>query len=143
MIASQQERDRVLQKMFKSQAELIRGFVKSLEKLENGKMLPKTDAQRHFLEVCRKSCPPETDYEFAYMEYKGWLRKIRSERSSRKTRVVSSPSDPWKLSGVTQPPPDNTNSPTPKRPSGTNDWGIADYEEGSPRPGFTPLDKYQ
>jgi len=39
------------------------------EDLNHGRRKPTTEAQKHFLLVCRGQAPPETEHEFAYMHF--------------------------------------------------------------------------
>lgn len=50
-------------------ARLLEKCIQSLQKLDDGRLKPKTALQVHFVSVCRGNAPPMTKYEKAYM---GW-----------------------------------------------------------------------
>ena len=49
---------------------LLRPYIRALEKLEQGKIEPKTALQKHFLAMCRGESPARTEYEFAYLKWR-------------------------------------------------------------------------
>lgn len=96
--------------------ELIRRHRKFYEQLDRGRLTPTTDAQRHFVKVCRGSAPPVTDHERAYMAYKEQNRKLA--RAKPTTPASSGPR------------PRPAAAARPEQQSGN----IREYEEGFPNP---------
>ncbi len=52
--------------------------------LDAGKRIPATEAQRHFIAVCRGTASPQTDHERAYLRFKASLTEIICLANSRK-----------------------------------------------------------
>ena len=52
------------------QVALIGRYFKFYRQLDLGERTPETEAQRHFVEVCRGRKPAVTPHEFAYTEFK-------------------------------------------------------------------------
>ena len=48
---------------------LITKYISFYEDLESGVREPRSDAQRHFLEVLRGKAPPRTDHEIAFLKH--------------------------------------------------------------------------
>lgn len=49
--------------------ELLRGYITSLKELADGKRLPGTDKQVHFVQVVNGMGEPKTNYEHAYLRF--------------------------------------------------------------------------
>jgi uncharacterized protein YifE (UPF0438 family) len=47
--------------------------------LDSGRLLPSTDAQRHFVAVCRCEAKAQTAHEIAYFKYRMLLSQQRGE----------------------------------------------------------------
>lgn len=85
------------------EVELLYPYIDALEQLDEGKRLPETPAQEHFIAVCRGKFPAESDFEKAYIRWrvtKPDLRSllIRAEEAQRRqaaekatTKAVSEP----------------------------------------------------
>ena len=120
-MVTDKDRRKALSLLEKHKADLISRFVKSLEKVDDGKAQPTTEAQNHFLSVCRGECNPKTEIEKAYLSYKKLLTNIEASK----------------------PRPKYLRGGGLGFPSSKDKSAIPEYEEGSPRPGFKPLNKYE
>jgi uncharacterized protein YifE (UPF0438 family) len=49
---------------------LIAPYIKALQELDRGVRVPRTNAQVHFVEVCRGGAQPTTAYERAYLAWR-------------------------------------------------------------------------
>lgn len=57
------------QKYSKEELLLIRKHIRFYKALDSGDRIPDTEAQKHFVEVCRRRKTPETAHEKAYIKY--------------------------------------------------------------------------
>jgi len=55
---------------------LIAPYIKALQELDRGVRVPRTAAQRHFVQVCRGAAQPATAYERAYMKWRAKEQRI-------------------------------------------------------------------
>jgi uncharacterized protein YifE (UPF0438 family) len=56
---------------------LINRYGNFYAELLSGRRTPKTEKQKHFIDVCLGKAPPETDHEAAYLKY---LKMLEDER---------------------------------------------------------------
>jgi uncharacterized protein YifE (UPF0438 family) len=88
---------------------LINTWLWFYKELDSGERKPKSQAQQHFVEVCRGQTRAETQDEFAYVKFRMNVAHERENERSGRLREQSLDSD-----------------------SG----GISEFGEGNPRPGF-------
>jgi len=120
-------RRRALNRMPSQYANIIQTYVKSLEQLDKGKVTPKTPLQEQFVNVCRGKENATTLHEIAYLRYKHALKQITEYTSSNNRRNLNKfRQDKGHL-----------------KPRLENKYGIPEFEEGQPRPGFRPLDRFE
>ena len=51
-------------------ARLLEKCIQGLQKLDDGRLMPKSAMQVHFVSVCRGYAPPRTKYEKAYIRWR-------------------------------------------------------------------------
>ena len=56
--------------MTKKEKSLTQKHRKFYEALENGSRKPDSEAQLHFIKVCKGKTPAKTEHEFAYLKYR-------------------------------------------------------------------------
>lgn len=95
MNASQADRVAALERLSDSELDLLgigekpvyvsRLLIK-LERLANGELGPKTEAQQHFISACNRRCPADTPYEIAFLKFRSALTEIVSKKVKRLPR---------------------------------------------------------
>lgn len=78
-------------KLTENEKNLIEKYLNFYKSLDNGTRVPKTEAQKHFVEVCRKISEAKTPHEHAYIKYLGirsQLSKVDNEREFKNHQSI-------------------------------------------------------
>jgi len=138
---------------------LLRGHVEAIEALIANRRPARTPAQERFIRVIRAEVEPETQYEHAYKRFieaiakhdeeTEKLRRATWEIQNAKTAIKK---ESWKslqkeqkrqLAAIDNRLIDQESQQRHLKSKEVNDWGIPEFEEGQPRPGWKPLGRFQ
>ncbi len=70
---------------------LIKSHLEFYRSLDNGERIPSTKKQRHFVAVCHGKSAPETEHEWAYMNYKILVHKGENSKQNQSENGPDSP----------------------------------------------------
>lgn len=66
---------------------LIKRYLSFYQELDYGVRIPITEAQKHFIDVCRGRCEPQTEHEYVYLWVKNRIRKFDEYKQDEGTHV--------------------------------------------------------
>jgi len=78
-----------MEKFSPEEDDLLFRYLNFYESLDKGEIVPDTEAQRHFLKVCKEVQQPITKHEKVYIKYKATLLEKRKKPAVDTTVVRS------------------------------------------------------
>jgi uncharacterized protein YifE (UPF0438 family) len=75
-------------KLTPDEAALILRYLPFYIALDTGGRKPRTEAQKHFLKVCRGEAQPETSHEVTYLRYRAVSNREARSRADEATAVL-------------------------------------------------------